>query len=341
MIQAKNLTEVTLASGNINSSQTTIPLESGAGADLPATSSGWYEGVVWVLDELSPVAAYKAGKAEVVLIKSHDDSSDTVATVTRAQGGTSAVDFSSYGECRLTIDFTKTLFDHLNASSLELHQGIASIGNAAPANVDSFACYPVGNYGQTTAISFVKDVLMAVPDFEVAGTILRGLKMRKNTGANNLCARIGIYSNTTLSGNYYPGTLLAEIEFSNDNDVTPIITNADTGTTDIISSDLPYTFQSSGIFWYAIVTTDGTVGSIAGLSPISLLVLDGLGVAGRNYLGWVHHSSTKLGPIYGYEHAYTYAALPASFPSSSPGRMCAGETRTSFPYMTKIYQALS
>lgn len=338
MYQVANLTEVELASGNVDSDDTTMALATDEGASLPASSGGYLEGVVWATSYGSPVAAKAAGFAEAVRVTARTGDS---CTVVRNIDGAGAVDFSSAGVCKFTVDFLKSGFDHLNASSLELHQGGATVALAAPYNVASNACYPIGNYGQATAVSYAKDILMAVPDFEVAGSIIRGFKMRKNTGGNNLCARIGIYSNTTLGGNYYPGTLLAEVEFSNDNDASPVIHNSDVGTTTIVSSDLPYTFPSSGIYWYAIVLTDGTVGGIAGTIPLSLLVLAGTNGGCRNYLGWIHNSSTDLSPIYGIEHAYTYAALPSSFPTTSPSAICAGQTRTSFPYMTKIYQALS
>lgn len=337
MYQVKNLTEVELASGNIDSDDTTMALATDEGSELPASSGGYIEGVVWATSYGSPMAAKAAGYAEAVRITARTGDSCTVA---RNIDGAGAVDFSSAGVCKFTVDFLKSGFDHLN-SSLEILQGVATVGNASPYNVSSFVCYPIGNYGPSGVANFDKDVLMAVPDFEVAGSVIRGFKLRKNLGGHNLCARIGIYSNTTLNGNYYPGTKLAEIQFSNDNDVSPIIHNSDVGTTDIISSDLPYTFPTSGIYWYSLVTTDGQVGSITGLSPIGLWAFDGSSGGGRNYLGWAHHSSTVLSPIYGVEHAYTYAALPSSFPSSSPALIYAGGTRGSFPYMTKIYQALS
>lgn len=210
---------------------------------------------------------------------------------------------------------------------------------ATPYNISSYVSHSVGGYAEAgTGTSYPKDILMAYPDYEIAGHILRGLKLRKNTAGNKLVASIGIYANTVLNGNYFPGSLLAEIVFTNTTDVRPIITNASFGATTIISSDLPFTFLSSALYWYAFVLSD-TSGGIAPITLIGTLV--GSTSIGRHYLGWQHHSSTNLGPIVGVEHSFVYAGLPDPFPTSAPALIYPGGTRTSVPCLSKIYQALS
>ncbi len=82
-----NLADGTLASA-INSAATSATLTTGQGAYFPS-SNFW--AVLWSKAYPDPAEAYRAGKAEVVLVSSR---STDVLTITRAQQGTSAVDFT-------------------------------------------------------------------------------------------------------------------------------------------------------------------------------------------------------------------------------------------------------
>lgn len=108
--QAKNLVKGTLVSA-MTDSQTTMVLSTGHGARFPATSGGQYELTIWSPSYNSAPDALNASAAEIVLVTSHDGSSDTIATVTRAQGGTSNITHAASDFVEL--GFTKLIYDDL------------------------------------------------------------------------------------------------------------------------------------------------------------------------------------------------------------------------------------
>lgn len=117
---AQNLVEVTL-SGGINASQTTVTLESGEGARLASTSGSTYQYPLVIYDTryVTPHDAHKAGKAEVVLVTSHDGSSDTISAVTRGQESTSAIAHNTSGVTyKAVAGLTKAMFDALGGEGV-------------------------------------------------------------------------------------------------------------------------------------------------------------------------------------------------------------------------------
>lgn len=83
----KNFAEGLLTSG-ISAGATSAALQTGQGAFFP---SGAFKAVLWSKAFANPALAYQAGKAEVVRVTSR---SGDALTITRAQGGTSAVNFT-------------------------------------------------------------------------------------------------------------------------------------------------------------------------------------------------------------------------------------------------------
>lgn len=323
LMYAKVLTEMTLDSAGMDSSTTTMTLSSGGGASLRASlTNGLVQVIVWnKTDYASPLLAFAGNAAEVMMITGYV--SGDSATVARAQDGTTARNFNTAGKTYgVGIIMGESTFEYLaKPPYYETYLSNLVLANAAPYQPSSFVCYPVGGGISTTTQTFLADTLYAMPDSEEAGAILRGLKIRKNTGSS-LSVRVGVYTNTTLNGNAYPGALIGEDVKTANSEVSPIFTGTDFPIT------MPYVRQ---LRWYVILFASSA--AVLPIDPTKPF---------RNYLGWVHHSSTQLGPIMGVTHAYTYAALPADFPTSSPALIAPGGTSPAgfAPFMTKIYQSL-
>lgn len=110
--QAHNIVVVELDSGGINSSQTTLPLASGEGANLSSTTGGYYPLVIW--NSSGYHSPHEDPNFEIVLVTSHDGSSDTLAVISRAQESTSAVAHNQSGlTYKAVAGFTKAIFDAL------------------------------------------------------------------------------------------------------------------------------------------------------------------------------------------------------------------------------------
>ena len=208
--QGKNLIGAELADGNINSSQTTLPLDTGLGARFPSTASAQYELVIWNKSYGSPLEAYQNSAAEVVLVTSHDGSSDTIATITRAQGGTSAVDFSSFGTCEAILDFTKTLYDDLNERQIIPHDTTSgTLWSGHGSRKLYYPDFPLYQFDATTEAYangganryeihwWVPPRSGRVDELFIAATA---------TGQTATC-RLAIYDTTSLTS-LYPGALL-------------------------------------------------------------------------------------------------------------------------------------
>lgn len=322
LMYAKVLAEMTLDAAGMDSSTTTMTLSSGGGATLRASlTNGLVQVIVWnKTDYASPLLAYAGSAAEIMIITSYV--SGDSATVARAQDGTTARNFNVAGKTYgVGIVQGESTFEYLSKPPYyETYLSNLILANAAPYQPSSYLCYPVAGGINTTVQTFLADTLYAMPDSEEAGAILRGLKIRKNTGSS-LSVRVGVYANTTLNGNAYPGALIGEDVKTNNSEVSPIFTGTDFPIT------MPYVRQ---LRWYVVLLA----------SAVSLVPVDATKQF-RNYLGWVHHSSTQLGPIMGVTHAYSYAALPDPFPTTSPALIGPGGTSpTVAPFMTKIYQSL-
>lgn len=114
--QLQNLKRGVLASGGMDSSQTTVPLASGYGVKFPSTASsaGSFFVNIWDGRYASAQEALDAGFAEIVKCTSHDHVADTIATVSRGQGGTSAIAHNTAGiTYYVDLVLTKEVYDDL------------------------------------------------------------------------------------------------------------------------------------------------------------------------------------------------------------------------------------
>ncbi len=182
-----NLADGTLASA-INAGATSATLTTGQGAYFPS-SNFW--AVLWSKAYPDPAEAYRAGKAEVVLVSSR---STDVLTITRAQQGTSAVDFTGlnvgvvHSPTQADYDYIRDTISALvsdvayDASSWNGVTGIAPSKNAVrdkfesltdPSTLISDTAYNASSWDGVTTIAPSKNAVRDEVETLVTSIVLK------------------------------------------------------------------------------------------------------------------------------------------------------------------------
>lgn len=192
---AHNLVEVELASGGIDSSQTTLPLASGAGSEIVSTLSGARQYPLSVYDSRYS-APHLDPNAEIVLVTTHDGSSDTVSVIARGQEGTSAVAHNTSGVTyKAQAIFTKAVYDEIIAKTqrpVETGTAFDSVKLYLPSTGD-YGFYSVGAFSQT--INRYYGTLWEAPKDGVIGECLI---QKSNTGTSSANQRIAWFNPTSV-----------------------------------------------------------------------------------------------------------------------------------------------
>jgi len=198
--QAQNLVVVELASGGIDASQTTLPLATGEGAKLDATiTDGVYPLPLWNASQYHN--PHEDPEMEIVLVTSHDGSSDTISVISRGAEGTSGVAHNASGiTYKALAGFTADMFDKI--SPIRNHHVAATFNANKVARKLYYphtgSLYLMGstvNYSMTIYYTFF---LPFIP--EKTGTTDEMFIVR--SGASSAGGRLGIYdtvSETDLS----------------------------------------------------------------------------------------------------------------------------------------------
>lgn len=318
LYQAKNLSRGTLLTV-LTVGATELVLTTGHGVRFPSTTSGQYELTLWSENYGSAADAFNASKAEIVLVTSHNGSSNTIAVVTRARGGTSAIAHAA--GAYVDMDFTKTLYDDvLQGRNYKdyARQSLIAPALAPPYDVSSYIGYLLAN-GQPTAgaVVFLVDRIYCTPHFFKKGAVVYGFKYRKAIAFSQQ-ARIGIYDEGSFDGNWWPGTLLANVVRSTVTDVTPVCTVSETG--------IPWTCPKDGI--YGVATTFDTATQGIGALDVSKTF--------DNFLGYQMHSSTINGWNTMLTYDQAYGTLPNPFPTVDVTLVLSSDAAPSTPPMLYI-----
>lgn len=320
LYQFPSLRQGTLVAAGMNSSQTTVPLATGVGTTFRTTATGKYIIAVWDGSYASALAAYQAGKLEFMLANSHDEVSDTIADVSRAQEGTSAINHNTGGiTYYISLVGSESAFDWLVAGREGLTQGSVPTFTA-PYDVNSYVSYPIArSLPSASPVTFSADVIYAQPHYLVKGIPVRGFKFRKNT-AFSTQPKVGIWSYARDANlNIYPGALLLETTGASQTNICPVITAA----------NLPFTPAYSGYYFIGLLLSIG--GTIV---PVNHLTWHDAP------LGRQLHSSTVGGVNLGFSVAHSFAALPNPFTASAT-LVNSNISSGAMPYLEIIHQALS
>jgi len=200
--QAKNLVKGVLDSA-MTSGQTTVVLGTGHGARFPDTTNGEYEITIWSASYNSAPDALNDSAAEIVLVTSHDGASDTLAVVTRAQGGTSAIAHAAGAFVELA--FTKLIYDDLVTLAQKQNHHVHTTQFTRPLYYPHIGSYNIE--GLLTPVSttiYKSNFVLFVP--ERTGTIDELMWVRNITGGTN-GARFAVYD-TISDTNLAPGLRL-------------------------------------------------------------------------------------------------------------------------------------
>lgn len=320
LYQFPALRQASLTAAGMDNSQETIPLATGHGVRLRSTATGKYIVGVWPNTYASALEAYQTNKLEFMLVNSHDEISDTIADVDRAQEGTAAIAHNTLGVTYyVSLVGSESAFDWLTAGREGLAQGsIPSF--TAPYNVNSYISYPIAKcLPSATVVAFLADVIYAQPHYLVKGIPVTGFKFRKNT-STTLQPKLGIWTYARdVNLNIYPGALLLETTGASQSNVCPVITAA----------GLPYTPHYSGYYIVGLLINAGAT-----------LLQIGTNTWFDNPLGRQIHSSTVQGANIGFSVAHTFGTLPDPFTAGAT-LVNSNISSGAMPYLEIIHQALS
>lgn len=293
---AQNLVEVTLASGGINSSQTTIPLATGEGARVASTSGTTYyfPGVVYDSRYGNPQDARKEGKAEIVLVTSHDGSSDTISAVTRAQEGTSAIAHNESGVTyKLVFGFSKAMFDEFVAKSqspVETGTAFDSVKLYLPSTA-AFDYTSIGSFSQTLNRYYA--TFWEAPRDGVIGECLI---QKATSGTSSANQRIGWFNPTSTTSLAIAGLIEQSGSIASSSDGA--------GSSRWTWSPSSLRVKRGRGYWIAVVC-DATV-SVYGATQ-------GTSGSWQRLVGWKVQAFNNVSAVTGSQNAFTYAAFGDPF----------------------------
>lgn len=156
-----------------------------------------------------------------------------------------------------------------------------------------------GRSGAISSTTPGPNVITALPFDQLMVIDAVGLH-NKGGGSNDPLARIGIYTHDPLTG------LPDQLVFGSDE------INMSTGSTGIKIADLDENWESTDSFWVAAVFAGDPCSDIAACTINALAHQEAFGDDAID---------STFSPRYGVSVAYTFAALPSTFPSGAGGTL--------------------